>query len=150
MMSISNNRAGIVAAAATLLVSSPASHASTPAPCSNASLRGDYAFQIDGTNANGPFAAVGKSTYDGRGGVTGVFFMSSNGAIIPAHYTGTYALRADCTAVKSANLDIGITVNFYFVVDSNLREIRMISTDAGSTVTGTARKLFSGDGPDRR
>jgi hypothetical protein len=100
---------------------------------------------MDGTNANGPFAAVGKSTYDGRGGVTGVLFLSSNGAIIPAHYTGTYALRADCTAVKTANVDIGLTVNYYMVVDSNLREIRFISTDDGSTVSGTARKLFSGD-----
>ena len=146
-MTASSNRTGLSAAvvAATLLASSPASHADTPASCSNASLRGDYAFQLDGTNTNGPFAAVGKSTYDGRGGVTGVFFMSSNGAIIPAHYTGTYALRADCTAVKSANLDIGITVNFFMVVDSNLREIRVISTDAGSTVSGTARKLFGGD-----
>ena len=145
-MTASNNRPGIAAAVvAGMLLTSSSAHAGTPEPCSNASLRGDYAFQIDGTNANGPFASVGKSTYDGRGGVTGVFFMSSNGTIIPVHYAGSYALQADCTGAKSIELDIGIPVSFYLVVDDNLREIRFIGTDAGSTVSGTARKVFAGD-----
>ena len=69
--------------------------------------------------------------------------VSSNGAIIPAKYEGTYTLNADCTGIKSAALDVGLTVNFYFVVDSDLREIRMIVTDPGFTVSGTARKLFT-------
>jgi hypothetical protein len=133
----------IVAVVATLLISSLATHASAQERCSNASLLGSYAFQVDGTNINGPFAAVGKNTYDGKGHLKGVILVSSNGAIIPANYTGTYTLNADCTGIKSAALDIGLTVDFYFVVDSNLREIRMIVTDPGFTVSGSARKLFT-------
>jgi hypothetical protein len=141
-MSTGANRRGIVVAVvATLLISGLATHASAEERCNNASLLGSYAFHVDGTNVNGPFAAVGKNSYDGKGHLTGVIVISSNGAIIPTGYTGTYTLNADCTGIKSAALDIGLTVNFYFVVDSNRREIRMIVTDPGFTVSGSARKL---------
>jgi hypothetical protein len=133
----------VVAVVATILISSLATHASAQERCNNASLLGSYAFQVDGTNVNGPFAAVGKNTYDGKGQLKGVITISSNGVIIPASYTGTYTLNADCTGIKSATLDIGLTVNFDFVVDSNLRGIRMIVTDPGFTVSGTARKLLT-------
>ena len=130
---------------ATLIISSLATHASAQGRCSTASLLGSYAFQIDGSNVNGPFAAVGKNTYDGKGGLSGVITISTNGAIVPAApYTGTYTLNPDCTGTKSATIPlIGLTVHFYFVVDNNLREIRMIVTDPGSTVSGTAKKLFT-------
>jgi len=135
---------GIVAAAlASLLISGFTTRLDAQDRCTNASLKGSYAFQVDGTNVNGPFAAIGKNTYDGKGHLKGVIVVSSNGAIIPAKYEGTYTLNADCTGIKSAALDFGLTVNFYFVVDSDLREIRMIVTDPGFTVSGTARKLFA-------
>jgi hypothetical protein len=133
----------IVAAVATLLISGFTTTASAQERCDNASLLGSYAFQVDGTNSNGPFAAVGKNTYDGKGHLKGMIVISSNGQIIPASYTGTYTLNANCTGVKSATLDIGLTVNFSFVVDSNLRGIRMIVTDPGFTVSGTAKKLLT-------
>jgi hypothetical protein len=135
---------GIIAAAlASLLISGFTTRLDAQDRCTNASLKGSYTFQVDGTNVNGPFAAVGKNTYDGKGHLKGVIVVSSNGAIIPAKYEGTYTLNADCTGIKSAALDFGLTVNFYFVVDSDLREIRMIVTDPGFTVSGTARKLFA-------
>jgi hypothetical protein len=151
-MSTSNGRPGIVVAAvATLLGSSFATRASAQPPCSNASLRGEYAFQIDGANANGPFAAVGKNTYDGKGNLSGAIVISMNGKIVRANYTGAYNLLADCTGNKWATLDVlPLTVNFDFVVDSNLREIRMIVTDSGFTVSGTARKLFNGAGQHKK
>ncbi len=133
----------IVAVVATLSISSLATRASAQERCNNASLLGSYAFQVDGTNANGPFAAVGKNSYDGQGRLKGEIVISSNGVSIPASYTGTYTLNANCTGIKSATLDIGLTVTFYFVVAGNLREIRMIVTDPGFTVSGSARKLFT-------
>ena len=54
----------------------------------------------------------------------GRIVISSNGVSIPASYTGTYTLNANCTGIKSATLNIGLTVTFYFVVAGNLREIR--------------------------
>jgi hypothetical protein len=134
----------ILTVIATLVFSIPATHASAQGRCSKASLLGSYAFQVDGSNVNGPFAAVGKNTYDGKGGLTGVITISSNGGIVSSvPYTGTYKLKGDCTGTKSATIPaIASTVHFDFVVDNNLREVRMIVTDPGFTVSGTARKVF--------
>ena len=147
---------GIVAAVvASLLISGFTARADAQDRCSNASLKGSYAFNVAGTNVSnpslplGPFAAVGKNTYDGEGRMTGVILVSTNGSIIPATYTGTYTVKANCTGAKSATLSIGAVVDFFFVIDDNLREIQMVVTQAGMpgsladglTVSGTARKL---------
>jgi hypothetical protein len=127
--------------------------------CSNATLRGSYAFRVDGLNVSnpylplGPFAAVGKNTYDGNGHMTGTIVISANGSVIPTTYTGTYTVNGDCTGFKSAALAIGATVQFDFVVAGNAREIQMIVTRAGPpsalvdglAVTGAARKIVTGD-----
>ena len=73
--------------------------------------------------------------------MTGKIVISSNGVIINATYAGTYSVNADCTGVKSATLDVGATVDFWFVIDDDLREIRMIVSDPGFAVSGSARKL---------
>ena len=64
---------GIVAAVfASLLISGLATRLSAQDRCANASLHGSYAFKVDGTNVSnpylplGPFAAVGRNTYDGN------------------------------------------------------------------------------------
>jgi hypothetical protein len=150
---------GIIAAAlASLLISGFTTRLDAQQDrCTNASLNGSYAFKVDGTNVTnpylplGPFAAVGKNTYDGRGHMRGVITVSSNGSIIPATYTGTYTVNANCTGVKSATLSIGAVVDFFFVIDDDLREIQMVVTQAGPpgsladglTVSGSARKLFA-------
>ena len=154
---------GIIAAAlASLLTSGFTTRLDAQDRCTKASLNGSYAFKVDGTNvANpylplGPFAAVGKNTYDGRGHMRGVITVSSNGSIIPTTYTGTYTVNANCTGVKSATLSIGAVVDFFFVIDDDLREIQMVVTQAGPpgsvadglTVSGSARKLFA-DREDR-
>ena len=138
----------IAALSTSLLLSSLATAASAEERCSNASLVGSYAFQVDGANISaplpggpGPFAAVGRNTYDGKGGMQGTIVISSNGVIINATYAGTYSVDADCTGVKSATLNVGATVDFSFVIDDDLREIRMIVSDPGFAVSGSARKL---------
>jgi len=143
-------RFGIAALSTSLLLSSLATAASAEERCTNASLSGAYAFQVDGANISaplpggpGPFAAVGRNTYDGKGGMKGTIVISSNGLIIDASYTGTYSVNSDCTGVKSATLDVGATVDFSFVIDDDLREIRMIVSDPGFAVSGSARKLVT-------
>src|SRR5712691_1790086 len=132
----------IFALSASLLISSLATAASAQERCTNASLSGSYAFKVDGANISaplpggpGPFAAVGRNTYDGKGGMQGTIVISSNGVIIPATYTGTYQVNADCTGSKSATLDVGATVDFSFVIDDDAREIRMIVSDPGFAVS---------------
>jgi hypothetical protein len=58
--------------------------------------------------------------------------------------------------VKSATLSIGAVVDFFFVIDDDLREIQMMATHVGPpdsaadglTVSGSARKLIA-DREDR-
>lgn len=141
-----------------VVVSFVAISAATPAlasgPCNTASLNGSYAFQVDGTNVSnpnlppGPFAAVGKNTYDGKGNMTGTITVSAAGLMIDTTYTGNYSVDGGCSGTKSATLLSGLTVYFDFVIDSNGSGIQMIVTgagaDAGLTVSGNARKLFTG------
>jgi hypothetical protein len=118
--------------------------------CGDSSLNGSYAFRVDGTGGGmfaGPFAAVGKNTYDGKGGMRGEIVISTNGNVIPTTYTGTYSVDASCTATKSATLANGLVVEFYFVIDSNRRALQMIVTriggEAGHTISGGARKMLN-------
>jgi hypothetical protein len=152
---------GPSAAASTPLRTANGSMEATQGVCSNASLQGSYGFRVEGTNVSnsalpyGPFAALGKNTYDGQGGMQGEIVVSANGTIFSVLYKGAYTLNADCTGQKSVNLQgalTGLTVTFDFLVDSNLHEIRMIMTQAGPTggalsngltVSGDARELFN-------
>jgi hypothetical protein len=150
-------RAAVVALSICVTLPVLATNAGAQERCSNASLVGSYAFLVAGTNVEvplpggpGPFHAVGKNTYDGSGHLAGSIVVSSNGLVIPAVFDGTYHVRPDCTGYKSATLTIagarGPTVDFEFVIDDDRREIRMIVSDAGFAVSGTARKLVT----DRR
>jgi hypothetical protein len=150
-------RFNIVAVSASLLISALATRVNAQERCTDASALGSYAFKVDGTNVSvplpggpGPFAAVGKNTYDGKGQMKGVIVVSSNGVIIPATYTGTYHVNADCTGSKSFTLSIGgavgPTIDLDFVLDDDLHEIRMIISDPGFAVSGSARKLFTDAG----
>ena len=151
------------AGASTPLRTANGSMQATQGVCSNASLQGSYGFRVEGTNISnsalpyGPFAALGKNTYDGQGGMQGEIVVSANGTIFSVLYKGAYTLNADCTGQKSVNLQgalTGLTVTFDFLVDSNLHEIRMIMTQAGPTggtlssgltISGDARKLFNNE-----
>jgi hypothetical protein len=146
-----NLRIAVIALSLAVTIPALATPAGAQDRCSNASLVGSYAFSVAGQNVDvplpggpGPFHAVGKNTYDGHGHLGGSIVVSSNGVVIPALFTGSYHVRPDCTGSKSATLTIGDaagpTVDFEFVIDDDLREIRMIVSDAGFAVSGTARK----------
>jgi hypothetical protein len=57
----------IVALFASVFISSLATVVSAEERCTDASLRGSYAFKVDGSNVSGPFAAVGKNTLRRQG-----------------------------------------------------------------------------------
>jgi len=151
-------RPGIVVAAfATALLVGLSAPLRAQEACSDASLQGTYAFNVQGANVSNPslppgaFAAVGRNTYDGKGQLKGSIVVGANGAIIPATYTGTYTVNADCSGVKTATLSIGAVVEFFFVVGDDRREIQMIATQAGPpgaladglTVAGSARRVVT-------
>jgi hypothetical protein len=129
----------------TLLAPGIALKAQAQDGCSNSSLNGSFAYKATGTLTApqpnpGQIAIVGRSTFDGNGATGGSQIVSSNGFIFPVNLSGTYQVNPDCTGTFSFQLAPGVTINFFFVIDDNRKELQIIQTDPGAIVTGTARK----------
>ncbi len=112
--------------------------------CSNATLRGSYAFTAQGFTVagspvppplQGPFASLGTAVYDGRGGVVLTASATFNGltqALPPVR--GTYQVSPDCTFVSQ--LENGAT--FYASIVDSARELFVIQTTPGVIASGVA------------
>ena len=102
--------------------------------CSNATLRGDYGFTVDGQILAGPFPgilrAIGVAHYDGDGESTIVDFATINGIPTGADWrsgTGTYDINADCTGTAQLNFTDGSpSLHLRLVVVDSGREVRSI------------------------
>lgn len=121
--------------------------------CSNASLRGTFAYTSTGSIATppaiaGPFVEVGTQTFDGRDGTTAAAMSSQNGNISPLTVTGTYTVNSDCTGTMTLQVTFpGVPtfpVDVYFVVDDSGDEFQAIETDSGLVITRVGRKLYKG------
>jgi hypothetical protein len=110
-------------------------------------VRGDYAITFSGNvlmPAVGPVATLGVISLDGSGGFTITDTASFAGAIIDRVGAGTVNLNSNCTGDATVTYTVGQpgrTATFNFVVLDGGNEIELISTTAGSIVTGNARAL---------
>ena len=132
-------------AAALALLVSPTARADDDV-CSDATLRGAFAFTGTGfitapPPLAGPFAIVGRQTFDGNGAFTAAATESQNGNVGPVSIVGTYDVKSDCTGTLTANISpVGITTHLFFVIDDNGKEFQTIQTDPGVVVSGIARR----------
>ena len=120
--------------------------------CSNATLKGSFGYSSTGTLLDsfvpppfaGPFAEVGRQTFDGKGKTDGTATVSSNGNINQAvAINGTYEVKSDCTGSMTLNIPaFGATVHVDFVIDRDGEEIRAIVTDAGVIESRVYKKQF--------
>jgi hypothetical protein len=106
--------------------------------CGDTSLRGSFGFTSAGTllalpaPLAGPFAEIGRQTFDGKGNTEATATLSANGNIVRVSVQGTYAVNPDCTGSMALYvLPFGSTVNLDFVIDGGGGEVRAIVTDAG-------------------
>jgi hypothetical protein len=89
--------------------------------CSNATLRGSYAFHATGER----FAAVARFTFDGEGGLKATFFGRTPGNPFgPIEFTGTYSVSPDCIVTDEWGGSIHTSVIFgegkgYFILNSS-------------------------------
>ena len=117
--------------------------------CSNASLQGSFGFTSTGTilalppPLAGPFAEIGRQTFDGRGNTEATATLSANGNIVKVTVQGTYVVNPDCTGSMTLYVSpFGITVNADFVIDDDGAELRAIVTDAGAIESRVYKKQF--------
>ena len=118
--------------------------------CTVRTVRGDYAIGFSGNVLNpvvGPVATLGVISLDGNGGFTINDTASFAGSLVDRVGAGTITVNSDCTGDATVTYTVGQpgrTATFNFVILDGGREIMLISTTAGSVVTGTAKALSPG------
>jgi hypothetical protein len=117
--------------------------------CSNTTLQGGFGYTSTGTllpvyaqRFAGPFAEVGKQTFDASGTTQASATLSANGNIQQVTIQGTYTLNTDdCTGSMTLYvLPFQSTVHVYFVIDGDGAELQAIVTDAGVVESRVYRK----------
>jgi hypothetical protein len=127
------------------LAAAPAAKASTRT-CSNATLRGTYSDLDTGTIVGlGPFAGVNVDSFDGKGNLTISGISSVDGSVFPGAESGTYQVNSDCTGTYTVSGG-GITVDAFFVIEDDGKELKIVITDPGNVITCIAKKQFHNDG----
>ena len=121
--------------------------------CSNASLRGSFGFTSTGTllalppPLAGPFAEVGRQSFDGNGNTEGTATVSANGNIFGVTVSGTYVVNPACTGSMTLNVSFPdgsqATVHADFVIDDG-SEVRSIGTDQGVVESRVYKKQLRG------
>lgn len=108
--------------------------------CSNATLQGSFGYTSTGALLRdyvkapfiGPFAEVGRQTFDGHGNTQATATLSANGNVLKVTIDGTYVVNADCTGSMTLNVSpLAATVHADFVIDDRGVELRAIGTDSG-------------------
>jgi hypothetical protein len=112
--------------------------------CSNATLKGAYAFSVlNIATPTGPGVVVGLGTFDGRDGFSQIDYPGDGLSMTPpltafrTGQTGTYMVNPNCTGFMTINLGGGVgMVENAFVISNGGRSIDAVV--AGFTVGGTA------------
>jgi hypothetical protein len=113
--------------------------------CSNATLHGGFGYTSTGTllasipglppPLAGPFAEVGRQTFDGKGNTDATATLSANGNIQPVTIAGTYTVNPDCTGSMTLTVSpLGLISHLDFVIGDDGAELRAIVTDSGGFV----------------
>ena len=101
--------------------------------CSNATLKGAYAFSVlTVAEATGPGVVVGLGTFDGQGGFKQIDFPGNGGTdmgltAFRTGQTGTYTVNPDCTGFMTINLGSAVgTVENALVISNGGRSIHAV------------------------
>jgi hypothetical protein len=114
------------------------------AECSDHTLRGDYAFAIDGTILTAPspllLRGVAMTHFDGHGNLSQVDFVTLNGVAGGPDWrpaTGTYEINSDCTG-KAQIIPAGAPpLNLRLVVGDRGRQVWTVVIGNATGSTGT-------------
>jgi hypothetical protein len=118
--------------------------------CSNATLRGSFAFDVDGGFLGGPvpllLKGVAMTQFDGRGNLTQVDHIVFNGTLPPEDWTpatGWYRLNADCTGEMEIDIPGSpfSPVILRLSVGANGTHINTVVSKAGYVVSSTGTRV---------
>jgi hypothetical protein len=118
--------------------------------CSDQSLKGSFGYTVTGSIVQntgplvaGPFVAVGRIVFDGKGGVSTVRSLNDNGIVFQNDMgKGTYTINRDCTGSfkitvgpPDSQIDLGLDI----VLD-DMDQVRGIVTTPNVVLAFEARK----------
>jgi len=120
-------------------------------PCSEATVRGDYGIQIQGTRpAPGgvieSVIGIVLRNYDGHGSFSQVSNVkgSLTGTVPDSQGFGTYEVNADCTGVVRFQAAPGVVIEERLVIVDNGREIRTaVMVPTAVMITGVHQRVHS-------
>ena len=121
----------------------PIVHAS--AGCSDSSLRGRVAFQLNGNIIGlGPIGGVGVTTYDGAGHFTNTDNVNVNGfgVVLNRPGSGTYHVNPDCTGTQIL-VSGGQVIHQAFVIAG--KQGFTVVTDPGAVITAVSTQMDAED-----
>ena len=111
--------------------------------CTNATLRGSYAFTESGSIVDiGPVAVAGVFQADGNGNLVANDTVSLSGEIVQESLNFTYQVNSDCTGSASSAPNQE-PAHFNFVIINFGEEVTGIHTDPGTTLILKAKQQFS-------
>jgi hypothetical protein len=113
--------------------------------CSNRTLRGSYAFNIDGTIVAGPnrllLRGLAMTEFDGAGNLSQVDFTTINGVPAGTDWrsgVGSYELNSDCTGtMEIIQSDGSPALRLRLVVADHGRTVYNIVEGSSTGATGT-------------
>lgn len=120
------------------------SHAERQNECSNRTLRGSYAFAINGTIIAGPnrlvLRALAMTEFDGSGNLTQVDFSTIDGVPTGTDWrpaVGSYEVDANCTGTMQIIPSVGPTLNLKLVVADHGRTVHNVVLGNATGAIGT-------------
>jgi hypothetical protein len=136
-----------------LIVSSPLmSHASA---CNNSTIRGTYAFTIQGTiflrgGSTLLLDGIAKETFDGKGNETQIDAVATNGVLTPGWRpgTGTYSVNPDCTGTQTIVISGMPDLHLQFIVAQGGTTIHQVVIDPGIGSTAEGERVRAPKGKD--
>jgi hypothetical protein len=113
---------------------------SPAATCSNATVTGNYGFQVSGMGQSGdPRADNGQLTADGNGNFTGTETTKVAGVTYTnVSLVGTYKINSNCSGTGTFTPAIGPAAIYNFVILSDHKTIQIVNTTTLRSQSGYA------------
>jgi hypothetical protein len=116
--------------------------------CSNSTIRGSYAFTIHGTiflpdGSTLLIDGIDKITFDGKGNLTQVDAVATNGNLAPGWRpgTGTYSVNPDCTGTQTIVIPGMPDLHLQIIVAQSGNTIHQVVIDPGVATTSEGERI---------
>jgi hypothetical protein len=118
--------------------------------CSNSTITGAYAFSLHGhvflpDGSSLLIEGLAKQTYDGKGSLTQVDAVATNGNLAPGWRpgTGTYSVNPDCTGSLTLVVPGMPDLHLQFIVSQSGNTIRQVVIDPGFSTTSEGQRVHT-------